>query len=423
MPHLKIQQDDARAIRLVHPHVLALAMGVVILALAWLAWTQMGPGFHRWVFGGALLLFGLLATVAGFQRDLIELRPDRRRWRRVKGSAFSTEETEGGLDDLDGVALELDWKSTKSSSSKGKVPVWEVGLVFDPGGKAVTFLQTRNEVEGYRELEAWAGRLGLDAIDRTGEGETRRAPDELDRPLGSEGVVSEDGGAPTWLDEVSPGAEHAAGGSGVAAGAGAPTRMEGLAPSPALPSPPPGSGVVLAGGGSEAEIQLPARGIDLTVIFLVLFGAAFAGMGAHSIHSGLGGSEDPLWVSLGGGVVFLLIGGGLARAVVRAALRRPWIREGASTLAVGYSLGGSDHERYRLHKREIEAVDVAGSTGKRARRGLGPVKDSTGARTGPPAEDDTVRIRTDEEIIRLGGHLSPEGKVWLRDVLVAIVSR
>lgn len=374
MPKLRLVRDDTRAISLASPHLGGLGIFTVGVAMAYVVHRFADPGGGR-TFGIAIaLFFAALGLIGWLWRDRIELDLATRRWKRTSGFFLAPSSTDGPISTLSGISIELDWETVGSRRNRRKVAEWEVGLVFAPGDRPLTFVETRDETEAYRIGEDMAARLGLDLLDRTRGRDARTPPARVNMPLAAS------------VDRTEPVAARA--------------------------ELPPGSRVSISGEAGRRMIHIAPPGFGAGTAMLLLVGLVFAGIGLSVLLIVTGLLAVPFSGSAAaGGAVgagFLAVGGFLAWAASAGAWRAHWVREDADRLVFGSAVFGSQKQDASIPKRAIEAVDIVESSESRRASSRGRHARSQ------------VRVRSDEEIVRLGSDLPAGEQAWLRETLTAM---
>lgn len=370
--------------RLVFAHAPASAAWFTLISIGftWACWRFIPAeeGFVRWVFVGFCLLFVIAGVFGIFWRHELDIDLDSRRVRVRRGFWPAPKLSNRGLDEADGLWLTMDYRSS-GSKSKRKVPWWFVRLKFAGEKKGTRLFVTRDETQGYAKWEHYAERLRLDAVDATGDAPQRKSWEALDEKL------------------VSPGREdrHVS-----------------------VPTPPSGTVIKTRSNRGWKEVLLPAPGFNRGLVFLVLFGGAFAALGTAVLLAVLGiidmevqGSEaamaivPPVFVLVGLGVIWLGVVGSYKETIVGVASGELFI-EG---LAFGKRSG-----RRAIPLADIESVSVAGDVRSRHRTGvnvkIGGMR--LGNRKYREREDEIV-VRADQKILRFGSSLPEADRVWLAD--------
>lgn len=375
MPNLRIARNDTRGIVLASPHFGGLALLAFGLGSAYLVHRFGDPGAGR-TFGIAIALFFAAIGLLGFLwRDRIELDLATRRWTRTSGFFLAPSSTSGAIASLAGISIELDWERVGGKRNRRKVAEWEVGLVFAPEERPVTFVETREEAAAYRAAEDMARRLGLDILDRTRGRNVRTPASHVDTPLAA---------------NVAPPDPPAAPPSGL----------------------PPGSRVSVGEGIGGRTIHIAPPGFTGGVVMLALVGLVFAGIGLTVLLILAGVLDLPFSGSaIAGGIVgagFTVVGSFLIWAAIAGARRARWVREEGDRLVFGSTVFGSAKQDASVPKQAIESIDLVESseTRRASSRGRNPAIQ--------------LRVRSDDEIVRLGSDLSDEEKAWLRQTLIAM---
>lgn len=363
-------------------------MGLALLLFAASGPSGEGDLWLVWAMGAVSLAVG--GGLALYRSELsLDLQGRRIRFR--KGMPWSSKRGETPLDELREIRLRQEWETRGSGKNRRRVCTWEIHLDFpEPLGRVKVFDGT-DEGRAFEEGEALAERIGRPLVDLTSEDPRRIEADELDLPLGDRLAAAADADAvPEW----------------------APPRSE--------------SGIVVQVEAGRRLVTLPARSFGCGFAFMVLFSLAFVGMGSAAVLAAFGyvdSDDSPLTLTIVGG---LFVATGLfvlGTSVVRARTRE-WIRDEGNRVVIGRSTFGVQHGVRSLSKRSIEDVGLVGSSAASGAGGgsvrIGNVSVTTGRNAGSATE---VRVRSDEEVARLGGTLSGEDREWLCSALVAMVAR
>lgn len=167
MPHLRIVRDDPAAIHLAHRHqggLVGIALGS---ALAYALQRFVPPSTVGDVAIGMGIFFVVVGLMGWLWRDGLEIDLVARRWRRTRGLVFVPTTSEGALDAVEGLSIDLEWDRERRGSSRRTVPEWEVGLILQPGDRPITFFETKEASGAYRLAESLAARLQVRILDRT----------------------------------------------------------------------------------------------------------------------------------------------------------------------------------------------------------------------------------------------------------------
>ena len=356
---------------------------------AGIGFWKIPDGIGKWIFTGVGLLFVCIGIGTMFWRHELRFDLHARRYTRRKGFWPAPALTEGGLEEIEGVALVQEERQAKNHTYL----VWVVKLPFRGEEKPVSVAEERDEAKAYRRAESLAKRLRVALLDRTAMPERVTPWDQLDETV----------------------ADRAA------------ARSKGWSFAARLSAPPPGSRIQFDETPSRRAILLPPAGLNLVSVFLVLFGLVFAGFGGFFLHAKLSGMpvrENPEGAGWVIAPVFLAIGLGTVLIGVATATGRALVREEGDRLAVGWRVLGRKWLPTKFAKREIEQVEarVAAEPDSRSRGRLriGGAAISLGHSTHRAGQE--VLVRSDRAAVRLGKNLSDEERQWLRDALTALAS-
>lgn len=347
-----------------------------------------------WIFTGVGLLFVALGIGAAFWRYELRLDLNARRYLRRKGFWPSPRETEGALDEIEGVVVVQEERTSSSKHGSRTYIVWVVKLPFRGEEKPVSVYEDRDEADAYRRAESLAKKLRAPLIDRTQMPERVTPWEKLDESV-AERVASQSKG---W----------------------------GFS-SASVSAPPAGSRIQYDQTSSRRMILLPAAGWQAISIFFVLFGLLFAGGGAIVLWAKASGaavkesSEGAAWIV---GTVFLLIGLGIALLGVLVTGMRDVVREDGDALVFASSAMGREWMAKRITKREIEQIEIRyaaePASRSRGRLRIGGVSAPLGRTAVAPKQE--IVVRSDAHVARLGKNLSDEEKQWLSDALTAMAA-
>lgn len=378
MPDVLLKQESDTELHFEHSILSGWLFAGIGCAVAYLGWHYVDSPFARWMTIGMGVVFAALGVGGALWRYELALDLLARTYRRRRGFWPSPRTQQGPLSELDGVLLTRTWRRNEDSESA----VWVVSLDFRGWEKPVRVFETTSERKGYRRLEDLARRLQTFAIDRTGDREISRSPDELDRPV----------------------AER--------------ERDDGVDSIREIEDPPSGSGIDWTRTEIGAPmIVLPALGFNVGAVFLSLFGLPFLAFGAVALASAIGwagvevqGTLAAKWI-VGG--VFVVIGILCQAVAVFGPVAREVIRQEDDALVITLLAFGHHYRRRRLPLRAIEDVSIRPSKASRSRR----------SRRGSGSEKTEVVLRTDDIVARVAGDLSPDSQQWLCGTLLTLARR
>ncbi|NNC63235.1 MAG: hypothetical protein HKN84_00495, partial [Gammaproteobacteria bacterium] len=238
---VKLRLDGPTRIVFAHAPLSAAWFTLIGVGFTWACWRfiPIEEGIVRWVFVGFCSLFVVVGVFGIFWRHELDIDLTRRRARTVRGFWPAPKHSDRGLDEADGIWLTMDYRSS-GSKKKRKVPWWFVSLKFPGEKKGTRIFVSRDETEGFKKWEHYAERLQIDAVDATGKEPQRKSWETLDEKL------------------ASPGREDQ------------PVRA---------PTPPSGTVIRTRSNRGWKEVLLPAPGFSGGLVFLVMFGGAFAAFG------------------------------------------------------------------------------------------------------------------------------------------------
>lgn len=379
---VRLRMDEPHRIRFAHSPLSALGFTLVSAGFTYVCWRFItdAPGV-RWGFVAFSLLFVVVGMFGIFWRLELDIDLTRRRVRRRRGFWPAPKISEHALDDIDGVWLTMQYRSS-GSKSKRKVPWWLVRLKFPGDKKGTAVFASADETKGYQQWEYFAERLKIDAVDATTDTPQRRSWEELD-----EGIAATEA-----------------------------SRFDVRCPS----SPPAGSAIELSSHRGRKEALLPALGFNKGLVFLALFGGVFVAMGSLVVLGSLGvidvdvqGSGvalavvPPVFVLLGLGVIWLGVWGSYTATAIGA---------GNGELYTVNVVFGRRSQRRAVRIDEIEAVGVAGDVRSRHRQGgfieVGGMR--FGKRKYREREKEVV-VRSDARILRFGRSVTEPDREWLAD--------
>lgn len=378
-----LKLDQPGRIRFAHSPSSAFVFTLIGAGITWLCWRFIADDeFFRVFAVGFSSLFVLVGLFGTFWRLELDIDLNSRKVRIVRGFWPSPKTRHRQLDEADGVWLSMEYRSS-GSKSKRKVPWWFVSLKFPDEKKGTRIFTTASEVEGYKKWEYFAGRLQLDAVDRSGEQEQRESYTNLDENLAEK-------------------------------------RTENRRSPLRNPNPPAGSEIELLSDRGRKEIMLPALGFNAGLVFLFFFGAVFAALGASVLLAELGildmnvqGSDvalriiPPIFVLVGLGIIWLGIKGSYSATIVSVENSQLF----TESLAFGKRSGKS-----AVAIKDIESVSIAGDVRSRGQNGahitIGNVP--IGKRKHRKRENEIV-VRTDKKILRFGASLNAAEQTWLEN--------
>jgi hypothetical protein len=366
MNSARIVREDSSGIYLSHTPMVGLVFVAVGGAMAYFGFFRLADDtIGRWMLGGMGIFFAVMGVLAMLWRYELKLDLMTRTYRGRRGFWPSPKVLQGSLDELRGIAIEQMWR--KSSSSNGESsehPSWV--LSFDFGDWSVRFFESRREEMAFAKLEQLARLMQVHVLDRTGDTEMRRAWNELDRSV-AESLQSAD------EKPADPG------------------------------SPPPDSKTLCA---------------------IIVFGLMFAGFGIAVLLSLTGvwdvpysGSRVVGWVL---GTVFCLIGLFLMFGAVWGSYAREVVREERDGLIFCLVLLGKRYRQRFIPKREIEEVALKPIATARMHR-LQKKKRATATPRGKGKHE--VVVRSDDELVKIGGDLEPDDQDWLLRALTYLATR
>ena len=340
-----------------------------------------GPTFLRWW----MAIFGLVIALAGIAgslyTDRLTLDLMTRTYTRRKGYLRKITAQSGSFDDIQGVALQIEYET---SSHGQPIPYWALRLVLR-NADSISIASFGNEQAAYARLASIAKALHVPAIDRTGDQETTTQPENLDQPLVMKSPRR----------------------------AGAPQlSVNGIPP---LPS---GSRIRLAGAAPQRSIVLPPFGfsVGIALVFgwfaLITFGMGFAGL-----RDKLGG-RHPLtpWGLI---AIVLLLGLFFLLLIPAASCIRAVVRETATNLSFGQQLLGGPFGLRPVAKTAIEEVLVKPVLSPGTYQPMRPNLSRGGPQLVPTKHE--VCIRSGEKVVRIGRNLSREEQDWLRQALLSMI--
>ncbi|MEN8376329.1 MAG: hypothetical protein ABFS34_12850 [Gemmatimonadota bacterium] len=391
MTQAQVVRETDRAIRLAYSHRTGAVLIAIGIAIAIGAAVFGNGGRIPGVVVG--LLFAGAGALAFTYRLQFDMDLELRRWRMIRGFLWRLRERQGTFDDLAGVVIELHWVTTGGKHNRRKVPSWRVGLGLGDGKVAANFYGSRVEVDAFRKWEAWAKKLRVPAVDRTGGGERVLDWRDLDRSLEDSSLTAD------------PGREGEA-------------AVDGL-----LADPPEGSliGVTTVAGGA-VELWIPSaasRGRRVGALLLALPLLGFGGAALWAAAGGPGAVESNATAAWIAGLVFAFAGMGVAAAGFGRT--GTVIREEGDTIVFGTRALGRVWGEKHVAKRAVEALDLAtSSAARRGRGGTGLLGRTWAAgRSGAGRE---LRVRSDDAIVRVGRGLNRDELEWLRGLLRALIS-
>jgi hypothetical protein len=357
-----IKEDD-REIYFAHRPLSGIAIMLIGMGIVYFFFftSVVKEQVPRWVFSA----FGALFSLAGFAGALwrYELRLDliTRTYSGRRGFWPDPKPVRGSLDDLEGVVL----SSRVDRSDKSTTTVWTLGLRFRNWEKPVTIKESTNEPAAYQELEHYAKKLRIPAIDRTGAQEQAISWTDVDKPLAEQ-------------------PDHPV----------------------SIPPLPAGSTIDFTAGPGRRRILLPANGFSVGALVFGLFGLPFFSLGSFFLwvllfnRAAVRGSISagfivaPLFILVG--LLVILLG-------IAAMSGRQLIEEEGGDLVFSLLLFNGRVRPRRAVKKEVEEVS------------LKPVPERS--------DQQQLLIRSDKLIMHIGDQkLSPKELEWLKVAVSVIVS-
>jgi hypothetical protein len=341
-----------------------------------------GPIFLRWW----MAIFGLVIAMAGIAggmyTDRLTMDLMTRTYTRRKGYLRKTTVQSGSFDDIEGVALQVEYQT---SSHGQPIPYWALRLVLR-GADSISIASFGGEQAAYARLSSLAKTLHVPAIDRTGDQETSTPPENLDQPLIARSPHRD----------------------------GAPQRS-----AKEIPPLPSGSHIQRAGAAPRRSIVLPPWGfkVGIALVFgwfaLILFGMSFSGW-----HDKMDG-RHPLtpWGLI---AITFLLGLFFLSLIPAISFTRAVVMETEASLLFGQQLFGCRFGMKPIAKSGVEEILVKPApnlgTFQQRRPDL-----SKGFPQPLPAKHE-VCIRSGAKVIRIGGNLSREEQDWLQQALDSMIA-
>lgn len=391
MPDVYLIREDEREMYFAFPSktgIVFAGFGGLFAVVGWFIPDAAG----RWIFVGVGLLFLAIGIAAALWRHELRFDLMARRYTRLRGFWPTPRLMEGSLDEVEGVILVQEERTSSSKHGSHTYIVWVAKLPFRGEEKPVDVHESRDEAEAYRRAESLAKKLHISLMDRTQIEERVIAPDKLDETLAQRLAAKSKG----W---------------------GFATSVSG---------PPMGSRIVYDDTPPRRTILLPPIGYNFLTIFLVLFGLLFAAAGGFVLYAKLTGmdiSENPEGAGWIIAPIFILIGAGIALLGAAISTGRDAVREEGDALLFVWSALGRDWRTKRIPKHEVEEIDIRytaePATGRRSRVNVGNIGVALGGGARTPNQE--VVVRSDRHVARLGKGLSGEEQQWLRDALTAMV--
>jgi len=392
MADVHLVRETEGEIAFAHPPAAGVVFAVIGGVFAAIGYFAIDDSVGAWVFTGVGLLFVAIGIGGAFWRHELRLDLNARRYSRLKGFWPSPKLREGGLEEIEGVALQTEERRSKDHT----YTVWVVKLPFRGEEEPVSVHEARDEMGGYARAESLAKKLRVPLLDRTEMPERVTPWEKLDETVADRVAAQSKG----W---------------GVPSSVGAPP-----------PASFGGSRIFYDQTPSRRVILLPAMGMNALSIFLGLFGLAFAAGGGFFLYAMLSGmpvNESPEGAGWVIAPVFILIGLGTVTFGYAAAAARGVVREDGDTLAIGMRVLGRDWGMKRFVKREIEQVElrIAAEPARRSGRlRVGGASIAMGSSPSTPGQE--VLVRSDRAVARLGKNLTDEERQWLRDALTSMAS-
>jgi hypothetical protein len=324
------------------------------------------------------LAFALAGIAACLYSDRITLDLMARTFTRRSGYWPKLTTQRGSFDELQGVALQIDYQN---SSNQQPIPCWALYLVLRAPAASISLASFGNEQAAYTRLASLAKKLGVAAIDRTGDQEKTTLPDRLDQPI-----------AMQRRTEVS---------------------------ASAIPPLPTVSRIHLTGLAPARKIVLPPYGFSLgiTLIFgwfaMIPFWMSY--MGWHDKVTG----RHPN-TSLGLIAITAFLGCFFLLLIPAISTNRILIVESATTLSIGLQLFGLPVNLRPIDKSAIDEIAVKPAPYMGTSYPKRP--DLSRGFPQPIPSRHEVCVRSPARLIRIGSNLSPAEQEWLKQALLAMVS-
>jgi hypothetical protein len=292
-----------------------------------------------------------------------------RTWTRRKGFWPVVATQVGTFHDLDGLILAIEVESVRRFIP---IPHWVIRLDIRGDRYPVGIADFRDERTAYRRLESLATTLQLDAIDRTGERDTRIPWQAINRPIVSR-TLAAGGSIAVRASAVPPLPEGSA------------IQVFGAAPAIRIVLPPPPWGAVFA----------------VSLVFVPL-GSLFVAFGALlwlNRVPGEGSAPDLTYLLV---PIFILLGVAIILFLIDGSIRRQEFQNRGDEMLFGYRVLGRLTRRQRLDKRSIEEIAV-----KPGREGnLGP----------------HLFVRSPQRLLHVGRTIERPELEWLRLTLISWLS-
>jgi len=340
-----------------------------------------GPAILRWVVAAFGLLIALAGMAGSVYSDLLTLDRMTRTYTRRKGYLRKTTAQSGSFDDIQGVALQVEY----DSSSHGQpIAYWALRLVLR-NADSISIGSFGSEQPAYARLASLAKTLHVAAIDRTGDQETITQPENLDQPLVRKSP------------ERNRGPQLSAKG---------------------IPPLPSGSRIQLTGAAPQRSIVLPPFGFSAGIALVFGWFAIISfGMGIAGLRDKVSG-RHPLtpWGLI---AITLLLGVFFFSLIPAISCIRAVVRETSTNLSFGQQLIGGPFGLKPIAKTDIEEILVktAPSPGTYQQRR----PDLSKGFPQPVPGKHEVCIRSASRVVRIGRNLSREEQDWLRQALLSMI--
>ena len=381
---VKLIRENQRELVFAYPYHVASWLGVLVGGgMFYMVCRSMvgGPALLRWwiaIFG---LVFALAGIAGSVYTDRLTLDLMTRTYIRRKGYLRKTTAQSGSFDDIEGVALQVEY----DTSSHGQpIPYWALRLVLR-NADSISIASFGSEQAAYARLDSLAKTLHVPAIDRTGDQETTTQPDNLDQPLITK--LQHRNAVPKLS-------------------------VSGIPPLPA------GSRIQLAGAKPQRSIVLPPWGFSVsTALIFGWFAIILFFMGFSGLRDKLDG-RHPL-TSWGLIAIILLLGMFFLSLIPAVCYTRALVMEAAANLSFGQQLFGWRFGQKPIAKTAIEEVLVKPVTNPGTYQQTMPNL-SKGVPQLVPIKHE-VCIRSGAKVIRIGRNLSREEQDWLQQALDSMI--